>query len=318
MKEIGGFFEREKCINGVGEYHKNATNFSYGRVALKALITKLKPNLVYVPFYSCDSLLEPLRQLGIKREFYSLNKKLAPLKKMKCKKGQCIIYINYFGLQQETIKKIIKDNPGRTIIDNTQAFFEKPQTGQYAFNSARKFFGVPDGAYVFGASFKNAKIKRNNKVDISYLYLREQGKTKEAFINFKKQEANIKLSFKKVSKYSENILKKINYKKVARMRKTNFKIYHKYLGKKNKLKISYSSNNVPFCYPLLLSKKIDSRKLYIKKIFFPCLWKEVLTRRKNVGEVEKGFVTRMLPLPVDHRYKKQDIARVCKEIKALI
>ena len=47
-------------------------------------------------------------------------------------------------------------NISNVIIDNAQAFYSKHQDRAYSFNSARKFFGVPDGAYLFG----KAKLKK--------------------------------------------------------------------------------------------------------------------------------------------------------------
>ena len=76
-----------------------------------------------------------------------------------------MFWTNYYGNATESkIKKIFKKYKN-LIIDNCHAFFSKPIKNAYNCYSTRKFFGVPDGAYLIknGINFKG-----NIERDISY------------------------------------------------------------------------------------------------------------------------------------------------------
>ena len=73
-----------------------------------------------------------------------------------------ILYTNYFGICTKNAKKLAKKYKN-LILDNAQSFFTEP-IGLASFNSARKFFGVPDGAYLFC----NKKIGEELQINKSY------------------------------------------------------------------------------------------------------------------------------------------------------
>ena len=144
--EIGGYF-------GLGfdkkyEQHKNCLKLNTGRNCFEYVLRARNVKKIYLPYYVCNQLLEPLIRLGIDFEFYSIDEKLDPMVKVTAQKDEAILFVNYFGLKQLSLKKLTKVH-SRLIVDNTQAFFSKPFEGYDTFYSARKFFGVPDGAYLF-------------------------------------------------------------------------------------------------------------------------------------------------------------------------
>jgi len=49
----------------------------------------------------------------------------------------------------------------RIIFDNVQAFFQKPVDGIDTVYSCRKFFGVPDGAYVSTDSVVSERLEQD-------------------------------------------------------------------------------------------------------------------------------------------------------------
>ena len=147
MIPIGGYFELE--LRKGEEYHNHAIRLNTGRNALELILKTKKYSKVFIPYFTCDTVLEPFNKLGIDYEFYSINKKLEPVfNYQKIQADMGFLYTNYFGIKDDFIS-IIAKKLKNLIIDNAQSFFSKPLEGIDTFYSARKFFGVPDGAYLY-------------------------------------------------------------------------------------------------------------------------------------------------------------------------
>lgn len=114
-----------------------------------------------------------------------------------------------------------------------------------------------------------------------------------------------------MSKLTQNILSSIDYEDVIKRRKENFDYLHKELGNMNLIKIESDLEFVPFVYPFMIEDESLRQKLIEKKIYIAKYWNEVLDR-KNVSYIEKDFVNRILPLPVDQRYDLDDMKKYLK------
>ena len=121
MRKIGGFFELEISTRD-NLFHKNALPISTGRACLNLILHKLKPIKVFIPYYTCDAVLEPLIINKIEFEYYSLNENLEPAE-IKLKQDEYILYINYFGIKKRVVQALIKKYGKRLIVDDTQGFF---------------------------------------------------------------------------------------------------------------------------------------------------------------------------------------------------
>jgi len=77
MKGIGGFLELE-LPNPSKSFHKNAISFSTGRACLNFILQQVKPKMIYIPYYTCDAVIEPIQINNIKFKYYSLNNNLRP------------------------------------------------------------------------------------------------------------------------------------------------------------------------------------------------------------------------------------------------
>src|SRR4029453_8685374 len=119
-----------------------------GRAGFRAILESLRPSRVLVPFYICDAALEPLRLLGIPFEFYGLTPSLDP-EPSAWPPDAGVLYVNYFDLKTRGADRLSAALGPRAIVDDTQAFFRRGRRSSWSFNSARKFFGVPDGAYIY-------------------------------------------------------------------------------------------------------------------------------------------------------------------------
>lgn len=316
-KPIGGFFELE-TPRGASYYHSDALALSNGRACLNVILKTLKPSHIYVPFYSCDTLIAPAIANGIKYTFYPISQDFEPINLPDLGADELFVYINYFGLKGKYARQLGEYYRDRVVIDNTQAYFEKGYAFSWSFNSCRKFFGVPDGAFLYPAREIDAEYSRNRNFIIDHLFLRLDGRQKEAFAAYQQNEMLQDCVPYRISMFSEKILKGADHGFAASRRRANFQVYHFELSGLNQLgALALPDEATPFCYPLLLNKKITPSYFHEKSIFIPMLWKEVAERRQDGFHLEKGISENMLALPLDQRYSEEDLHFVINAIKEL-
>lgn len=314
MKEIGGYFEIE-CFEGKKMY-KNLISLNYARNALEILAKERKISKLYLPYYLCNLVFEKCNKLNIIVEFYHVDIEFKPiLENVKLEDGVYIYVVNYYGFLTNDYIKSLKDKFSNIILDNVQAFFQAPIKKIDTIYSCRKFFGVPDGAYL-STNLKNVDIEEEKIIDdVKYMIGRlEFNSASEFYDDFKKVSLQIKdRKVKKMSKYSNNILKAINYKNVKKKRENNFKYLHKYLKKLNLLNIPKNLKG-PYMYPFLTENYEEVKNKLIKnKIYIPLLWPNINSDELN--EYEKKYINNILPLPIDQRYNVDDMKKIIKIIK---
>jgi hypothetical protein len=315
MKNIGGFFELE-IAEGNSLFHDDAIKLSTGRACLNLILEIKKYSKVYVPYYCCDALFEPMKLKGITYEFYGINKQLEIIDELNLKPNEAIIYCNFFGIKKQYVDKLIEMYGAQLIIDDTHSFFTQGYSANASFTTARKYFGVPDGAFLyFPQDSFFFKSKRNTEVSIKHNFNRLIGLHKKAYQQYTIYEESLDSSINEISIVSEKILKTVDYESVIRKRNENFEYYKKELKSFNQLYIDNSVNNC-FCYPLLLNSPIEKKLFFKENIFIPSYWLDV-TRRKR-GEKyswENKLSLDLLPLPIDHRYDEESLRRVVDFIK---
>jgi len=318
-KPIGGFFDFEVFGNR-NFYHSNALGLTNGRACLSYVIDNEEIESVYVPLYSCNTLLEPFKKRNINIKFYNIDNQLNPIYNPKLNENEFYILINYFGLKEKLINELIEKFGRQLIIDDTHNFFGKGYGKIYSFTSARKYFGVPDGAYLYGS--QNAEINnipRFTRISLQHNILRLEGRQEDAFKSYQEYENSLGTEVLRISKTSETILASIDYEAIMNHRKMNFDVLYDHFQSDNLLHFTRTNIDVPFCYPLLLKNEIDKKLLYAKQIFIPTLWPDILERENRLNyPIEERITRNLLPLPVDHRYDINDMHRLIKVIKAIL
>jgi hypothetical protein len=317
MKPIGGFFELEDEGKEGEEFHTGTLILSTGRASFNLILSRLKPKKIFLPFYTCDALTEPVLWNKIPYEFFAIGKDLEPREEISPGKNEYIVLVNYFGIKSQSIKKLSDRYKNRAIIDNTQAFFQKKYSDGFSFNSARKFFGVPDGSYLYSPIDLKVRLKENKNISISHMVHRREGKLDIAYKEFTEYERSLTPQILGCSAYSKNILSKINYIRVIQRRRSNFQFIQSHLEERNSLKISLGPDDVPYCYPFLPENSCNKNIFYRQQIFIPTIWKDVMERRTEGFEFEKDFSGRLLPLQVDQRYDEKDLIRVVNAVKSV-
>lgn len=314
MKAIGGYFSLE--LPNLGEFHQCGIRLNTGRNCLEYILRVRKYSKVYIPFYTCEVVLEPLRKLGIDYEFYHVNFHLELTQEIKLKKDEALLYTNYFGLKQRYVEVLVEKYETQLILDNTQAFYADHNLGVDCFYSCRKFFGVPDGAYLCCNKELDIEFDRDYSYDrFNHLLKRIDLSAEDGYADFKTEDDGfINQPIKRMSKLTKRIMQSIDYEAVALQRRANYRMLQNALCNHNNLKITLEDDAVPMVYPYLVPDKGLRDKLIENKIFVACYWPNVL-KWSTKDDVEYAMALQMMPLPIDQRYGEEEMNRIISIIK---
>lgn len=315
MKEIGGYFELE--LNKNREYHTNALKLNSGRNALLYILMNLKPRKIYLPYYICDSVLESVRKMNISIDFYEIQKDFEPKIPSNYKKSDSFLYVNYFGINDSIVEKLSKKLKN-LITDNSQAFFCQPYKSP-TFYSPRKFFGVPDGAYLYLDVFNVENLEREvSHHNCSHLLKRIDLNASYGYNDFKKSEQSFSNQpVKKMSKLTQRILCSIDYTFVKSKREENFIYLHENLKDLNELNLDLNKLNGPMIYPFLIQTDMLKTYLNKNKIYIATYWEDVLNKIKK-EMYEYYLVKNLIALPIDQRYNINDMDNILRKIREII
>lgn len=270
---------------------------------------------VYLPYYSCDVLLEPFEKLGVDYRFYHINANLEAEFQSSLNSDEAILYINYFGLKQSHVEALAQRYGKHLIVDNTQAFFAQPIDGIDTFYSCRKFFGVPDGAYLYCDQELDADLEQDYSWErMAHLLKRIDVSAEEAYADFRETEGKLKNNpIKNMSPLTHRIMSSIDYSAVAERRRQNYQQLDKALGNKNGMSLTLSADEVPMIYPFLTTNKQLRERLIDNKIYVARYWPNVLDWCDKKG-IDYQLTTQLLPLPIDQRYGEEDMKRIIELI----
>lgn len=320
MSAVGGFFELEVGKHGA-PLHQAAAMLTSGRACLGEIVRRLRPRRMLVPFYTCDAVLEPLALEGVAVDYYGLSPTLEPCLPREPAADDCLLFINYFGLKSATAARLAAAYAARAVVDDTHAFFADGYPTSWSFNSARKFFGVPDGAYLFGPDPVTDTFEPNRDVDAAHLFNRLLGNTDEAFRQYQAAERKITSEPRGMSLVTERLLHSVDYDSVARTRRRNYGLLHACFGADNLLRdiTTLTDDAVPFCYPLLLDRPVRHEGLWEQSLFVPRFWPEVGARAGgDPFAYDRDLAARLLPLPIDHRYDGRDMDRLAEGVSRVM
>lgn len=320
MNQFGGYFELE--LNRGREYHDYCLRLNSGRNALEYILKKRKYTKVHIPYYTCEVMLQPLRRAGVRHEFYPIDEWLLPIFDYdKLEPREAVVITNYFGLLDESVSSLAASYRD-VIVDNSQAFFARPPQGCDTFYSPRKFFGIPDGAYLYlAAGGGEDELYESLPQDISYerfdhLLMRADNQLEIGYQEFCRQKSVFAdLPLRKMSAITQRMLDSIDYDGVRETRCENFQSVHTALRAYNKLKLNFSRGeySCPLAYPLLTDDKGLRSRLIKAGVFIPQYWSNVLGWAK-VGSFESYLAQNLVAVPIDQRYNGRQVQKMLKII----
>lgn len=314
---VGGYFGLE--LPWGEEYHKDALRLNTGRNCLEYILRSRGYQKVYLPYYICSVILEPLEKLGVRYEFYHVDDRLEIKDGFSVKAGEALLYVNYFGLKQRYVENLAGVYGTNLIVDNTQAFYASPVTGIDTFYSCRKFFGVPDGAYLYTDKPLDEEFARDESYErMEHLLIRIDQGAESGYDAFRKNDDGLSgQPVRRMSRLTQRLMQGIDYDGVAGRRRTNYLLLENLLGESNKFVLGLEEDAVPMVYPYLTSVKGLRKKLIADKVFVACYWPNVVERTQE-DLVEYSFASQMLPLPIDQRYGEKELNGMVERLNDLV
>lgn len=313
LKEpIGGYFSLELPLHE--EYHKEAIKLNTGRNCLEYILRSRRYSKVYIPYYSCDVILEPFHKLGIQYSFYHINLEFELAENIALREGEALLYINYYGLKQKYVTTLAEKYGSQLVVDNTQAFYANPIKGIDTFYTCRKFFGVPDGAYLYTDHPLNEDFEQDVSWErMDFLTKRIDLSPEEGYSDFRRQSHNlIGQPIKRMSRLTERLMQSVDYDAVAARRRINYNYLHKYLAGSNKLHLTLTDDAVPMIYPYQAGNEGLRDCLIQNKVFVAKYWPNV--QESSNFRTEYELANKVVAIPCDQRYGVDDMLFILKTI----
>ena len=314
MQPIGGYFSLELSYGE--EYHKDAIRLNTGRNCLEFILRAKGYKKVYLPYYTCEVVLEPFKKLGISYEFYHIDINFEIRDSFTLKADEALLYVNYYGLKQRYVEQLANKTGDRLIVDNTQAFYAKPIEGIDTFYTCRKFFGVPDGAYLYTDAKVDFKMEQDVSYDrVSFLVKRLDLGAEAGYADFLEQRKRlVGQPIKRMSYLTTQLMNGIDYQTAAQKRRENYNYLHQNLAETNQISLELDEDAVPMVYPYLTKKGKLKQKLIDERIYVATYWPNVLEWSKDI-DLECVLVRNTYFLPIDQRYGIGEMERIINVIK---
>lgn len=274
---------------------------------------------VHMPYYTSPVWSRVAEDAGVQVKYYHIGLDFQPVD-LHPAQEDAVLIVNYHGLCHDFIRRFSAGH-SNVIIDNSMAFFAEPVVAQGVYNiyACRKFFAVPDGAWLISRSLPGRVIAL--ETDVSYRRAGAMLKALElgeaaAYKEHQAIEQALGESRMLMSRLTERMLEAVDYPCHARRRRENFDLLHTRLEKFQLLPLNTGSEVVPQFYPLLVDGDIR-RSLVSKNIFIPLMWRKLLGQQFD-GTAEQMLSRKLLCLPVDPRYSLQDMEYLAQTITALL
>lgn len=319
--EIGSFIELQ-FPKGL-EYYKGEANIARlnsGRAAIWHAFRVLGCEAIWLPYYQCNSVREFLSRKGVTIKYYHIDQNFNPIDLFP-EKNDAVLIVNYFGVMSVKRIQTLAKQFANVIIDNSQAFFSKPIEGCMNVYSARKFVGVPDGAYVIGenANMYVDEYEQCYSSDTALFLLQRieygcEGKTYQTrTINEERIDTE---DAKRMSMLTRSILDGTDYNYICIKRQENFSVASSLFETINQFNPSlyYDEGCVPMVYPLVVEDDSLLQKLLDHK-HFQGHWWNYLLKEVAKDSFEYWLSRYIIPITIDQRYSKAELRHlreVCK------
>lgn len=311
--EIGSFIEMA-FPNGKEWYadQHDIARLNTGRAAICHAARILECNTVYLPLYQCETVGDFLDRNGYSVKIYRQDELFTPLL-TGIEKDACIVLVNYFGIMGSKRMTELTGRFPRVIVDNSQAFFAPPIANAMNVYSARKFIGVPDGAYVIGRNAEQyvAEYDQGYSSDTSLFLLQriEYGCEGKTYQNRALNEKRIDTEdIKHMSRLTHTILDGTDYEYIVSKRRENFDYASELFKEINGInpQMYYDTYCVPMVYPLYVEDDSLLSRLLEAKHFQGHWWNYILEQAEPYS-FEYCMSKYMIPITIDQRYGKQEL-----------
>lgn len=313
--EIGGYLELEHFDGR--EYHEDAVCLNAARSCLLYLLEARGVQSIWIPMYLCDSVGESCKAAGVAIRTYDVTKDFKPdYHTINLTAGDYLYLVDYYGqLDKKDVLAARDACEGRLVLDEVQAFFRRPLPGIDTIYCCRKFFGVPDGGYLYTDAHLERKLPqaRSSQHMVHVLGRMDDG----ANAHYGEYSASERLfgtePVAAMSELTHNLLRAIDYQAVADARLRNFSLVSERLGSRNEL--APIARPGAYMYPFLTRDASPIRKaMQQRKVYVPTLWPGSASLEGMSGRLSRDI----LPLPIDQRYGADDMTYMCDLLLELL
>ena len=314
-REIGGYFELEPSGNG-NEYYSNLIGLNSGRNAFLFFVKAKNIKKIYIPVFLCDSIANICIRENIEFEKYHINSYFEPIINKTIMQDELVYIVNYYGQLTPSAIANFQSKFNNILIDNVQCFYTKPIEGVPTIYSCRKYFGVPDGGYLYCQNINLMELKKDSShLRMKHLLGRKHESAKKHYDEYLENEKliyNLPILF--MSDETKKIMMNIDNLKIIEIRNKNYDYLSKRLNSLNCMQLL--ANDGPFCYPLMIRNGYRLRQHLIKhNVFVPRLWPGI---EKECNSFEKKMSLNVLPIPCDQRYSIKEMSYICDIIEAYV
>lgn len=316
MEAIGGYFELADLIEGGKFPHNDGVLLNTGRNALEYILRSIGEVMrVYLPYYTCEVVLEPLKKRNIPYTYYHINTDFEIRDELNPQAGEYIIANNYFGIKDAYIQKLADKYGNHLIVDCAQAFFAKLLPGIKAFYSMRKYVGVADGGVAYLGNLPDdlvdiEEMENTNEHD-SHLFKRKQFGAEAGFADYQANEKKLdKQPIRMMSFQTKWLLDHIDYDNVIARRRENYQYLHEAIGGINAINLpEMYTFACPMVYPFMMRTNCNLRKEMIdNRVFVARYWPNI--EKQDGFETEYNMATNIIPIPCDQRYGRDEMNRI--------
>ena len=319
MTEIGSFIELE--LRSGKEYYTGETvrRLNTCRAALWHAARCRDVRKVWLPKYECDTVREFLKGKGMDVLFYDIDENFLPQLDGNAA-DTAIVIPNYYGIFGKKHFESVLPKYRNVIVDNAQAFFAAPLDGCMNCYSARKFNGVPDGAYVIGEGAGRFSYEQDVSSDTAgFLLLRhEYGCKGRAYEARKLNEKRIdSADCLEMSELTRRLLDSLDYEANIAKRKENFAYARELFDGMNEFDINHLTDEdaVPMVYPLLVRNDGIIPAFHDNGIYQGHWW-EYLVDEMPEDSFEYLLSRYIVPITIDQRVGKTEIDRQWEIVKS--
>lgn len=317
-EEIGGYFSLELPARKLQTLPAfNGILLNTGRNSIEYILRSIEGiTKVHIPYFTCDTVLEPINKLNLQYRFYSIDERFHLKEDIELKDGEYLIYTNYFGVMDQYVSQLDNKYKDKLIVDNAQALFAKP-TAKCAY-SPRKYVGIPDGGIAFSdGNQKVLNLDQSTSYDLcEHLLKRIDCGAETGYSTFRANSDALSMRpVERMSELTRHILATIDFDTVKRIRKENFNYLNEHLTAVNRLSIpSIDTFSCPMVYPYYCEDEKLRSILIQNKIFVATYWPNVFEWCRD-DAVECNLAKYIIPLPIDQRYGIEDMNFMIKYLK---
>lgn len=321
MKEIGSFIELElpkgrELFKGDADIARLNT----GRAAIWHAFRLTGARAIWIPYYQCETVREFLGRKGVAIRYYHQDRDFNPTD-LNPAADEAVLLVNYFGIMSHGRMSALAAGLPNVIIDNCQAFFCEPIEGVMNVYSARKFNGVPDGAYVIGRNahkFVDEYPQCISSDTAGFLLKRiEYGCEGEGYKSRAVNEERVDSEdIMKMSKLTRALLDGADYENNRKKRIANFNYACSLFSDINKIDPTrfYDEETVPMVYPLVVEDDALLGKLIAAKHFQGHWWKYI-TEELPENTFEHWLSRYVIPVTIDQRYGIEELDYINRIIR---